>query len=82
MKNEITNLKNVKIGHETAVPEALESKLMDALTPGFWVECDPDEAALAGAFREDALSELDATGSELDGPDSLDGNQHHKEEGV
>ena len=34
----------------------LKEKLLDAQTPGFEVEFDPDEAEQAGAFQEDALS--------------------------
>ncbi len=42
---------------------ALREKLNDALTPGYQAEFDPEEAERAGAFREDALNELDAAGS-------------------
>lgn len=42
------------------------SKLHDALTPGFAAEFSPEEAEVAGAFREDALSEADAFDSALD----------------
>lgn len=42
---------------------ALREKLTDALTPGYQVEFDPEEAVLAGAFHEDALNEVDAAGS-------------------
>ena len=43
--------------------EALREKLADMETPGFEVEFDPEEAELAGAFNEDALSEQDALDS-------------------
>ena len=46
--------------------EALREKMVDALTPGFQVELDPDEAARMGAFTEDALSEQDAQESTED----------------
>ena len=46
--------------------EALREKMVDALTPGFQVELDPDEAARMGAFAEDALSEQDAQESTED----------------
>ena len=57
--------------------EALREKMADALTPGFQVELDPEEAERAGAFVEDALSEQDAQEStedlaELDEPAFLD----------
>lgn len=42
------------------------SKLHDALTPGFAAEFTPAEAEMAGAFREDALSEAEAFDSALD----------------
>ena len=45
---------------------ALREKLADALVPGYYAEFDPDEAAAAGAFAEDALSEEDAADSGLD----------------
>ena len=43
--------------------EALREKLIDAQTPGYQAEFDPDEADRAGAFAEDALSESDALAS-------------------
>lgn len=46
--------------------EALLEKLADASTPGYQVEFDPEEAARAGAFIEDALSEEDAMESSVD----------------
>lgn len=39
---------------------AVTRKLADAETPGARVPFDPDEAELAGAFRETALSPSDA----------------------
>ncbi len=44
----------------------LNEKLSDAMTPGFEVDFDPDEAERAGAFTEDALSEADALDSSVD----------------
>lgn len=46
--------------------DALREKLIDALTPGYPVEFDPEEADQAGAFVEDALSEQDAAESCID----------------
>ena len=43
--------------------EVVREKMKDALTPGFQVEFDPDEAERAGACGEDALSEQDAAES-------------------
>jgi hypothetical protein len=51
-----------------AAGAALREKLTDAETPGFEAELDPEEAALAGAFTEDALSEADARDSAIDLP--------------
>lgn len=45
----------------------VHEKLLDALTPGFQAEFDPDEADRVGAFSEDALDEKDA----LDSSDDL-----------
>lgn len=44
----------------------IQEKLLDALTPGFQAEFDPDEAEWLGAFEEDALSEEDALESRDD----------------
>jgi len=44
----------------------VKEKLIDAMTPGYQVEFDPEEAELAGAFIEDALSEKDALESSID----------------
>jgi len=52
--------------------EALREKLADMETPGFEVEFDPEEAELAGAFVEDALSEQDALDSSPDALGNLD----------
>ena len=58
---------------------ALQEKLHDALIPGFEAEFDPDEAQRAGAFVEDALSEVDAIDSAID----LDGAwAHHASQGA
>lgn len=46
--------------------DALREKLTDALTPGYQVEFDPDEADQVGAFVEEALSEQDAMESAID----------------
>jgi len=51
------------VDDDAAGREAVREKMVDALTPGFQVEFDPDEAERAGAFVEDALSEQDAAES-------------------
>ena len=58
----------LSIDDSVAGAEALPEKLSDALTPGYQVEFDPDEAVRAGAFTEDALSEADAIASDVDLP--------------
>jgi hypothetical protein len=57
-------------GLDTTAAEVLRDKLVDALTPGFEAEFDPYEAVAAGAFAEDALSEVDARASSEDLPDA------------
>lgn len=44
----------------------IADKFTDAETPGYESEFSPDEAAQAGAFVEDALSEADAKDSAID----------------
>lgn len=46
--------------------DAVDEKMADAMTPGFVVEFDPDEADRAGSFREDALDEPAAAESGSD----------------
>ena len=53
-------------GGQTVAAGALREKLLDAMTPGYQAEFDPDEAEQAGAFIEDALSEQDAAESDID----------------
>ncbi|MCW5608875.1 MAG: hypothetical protein KIT26_12625 [Nitrosomonas sp.] len=55
--------------------QVMAQKLFDAQTPGFQAEFDPDEAELLGAFKEDALSEVEALDSSIDQPESTDGGQ-------
>lgn len=47
---------------------AVLEKLADARMPGYLVDFDPHEAEVAGAFREDALSDDDAAASAYDYP--------------
>jgi hypothetical protein len=44
----------------------IRAKFLDAETPGFQAEFDPDEADKAGAFVEDALTETEALDSTPD----------------
>ena len=54
------------VNTEASSEAVIREKLMDAMTPGFQAEFDPDEAEQAGAFFEDALSEEDAMASDVD----------------
>ena len=54
------------VNTETSSKAVIREKLMDAMTPGFQAEFDPEEAYQAGAFIEDALSEEDAMASDVD----------------
>jgi hypothetical protein len=51
--------------------ELVHEKLIDAQAPGFQAQFEADEAELAGAFFEDALTEDDALESAVDVPASL-----------
>ncbi len=48
---------------DAAGAQVLREKLLDAMTPGYQAEFDPEEAERAGAFVESALSEGDALAS-------------------
>jgi len=59
--------------HDATIPsisastaDIVRAKLADALVPAYQAEFDPDEAEMAGAFPEDALSEADALDSTHD----------------
>jgi hypothetical protein len=65
-EQETFNLETLRFDEAVSAAEALREKLSDALLPGYRVECDPEEAERAGAFIEDALSELDAAESAFD----------------
>lgn len=56
---------NVDINHIDGKPP-LDEKMTDILNPGYEVEFDPTEAELAGAFKEEAISEKDAAESSID----------------
>ena len=70
MTAEIT--REITIDDSAAGAAALREKLTDTLTPGYQAEFDPEEAERAGAFREDALTELDAAASTDDLADALE----------
>ncbi|MGS0756905.1 hypothetical protein ACVBEH_21130 [Roseateles sp. GG27B] len=62
----------VPINDPRNAADALRDKLIDAQTPGYQAEFDPEEAERAGAFVEDALSEEDAAASHIDLIDPID----------
>jgi hypothetical protein len=57
--------------YKTDSSSIVDEKLKNALTPGYQVEFDPEEAEEAGAFTEDALNEKDAVESNVDLADAL-----------
>ena len=65
--NKVTPENHITFDDEANARAVLHEKLLDALTPGCQIEFDPDEAYMAGAFFEDALSEEDALASDIDG---------------
>jgi hypothetical protein len=66
MTEQINQQDEVTFNDKANADDALREKLIDALTPGYQVEFDPEEADQAGAFVEDALSEQDAAESCID----------------
>jgi hypothetical protein len=62
----------VPINDPRNAADTLREKLIDAQTPGYQAEFDPEEAERAGAFVEDALSEEDAAASHIDLIDPID----------
>jgi hypothetical protein len=56
----------ITVENAALAPDLVREKLADALTPGYQAEFDPGEADAAGAFVEDALSEVDALASAHD----------------
>ncbi len=65
-EQETFNPEGIRFDAAVNAAEALREKLIDALTPGYQVEFDPEEAERAGAFVEDALSEQAAAESGID----------------
>ena len=60
-----TEFDNQDLQQVPSVADVVKQKLLDAQT-GFTPEFTPDEATLAGAFIEDALSVQEASDSTLD----------------
>jgi len=56
------------MGETIDIEETAAEKMLDAMTPAYEVEFTPEEAELAGAFQEDALSPSDAMESADDDP--------------
>ncbi len=72
----IPKIYNEKTGSDDAmnVTDNFREKLINAETPGFRAECDPNEADCAGVFVEDALSEEDALDTAIDLNDAQSGD--------
>lgn len=66
MTEQTTNHEETMFDGRANAAAVLREKLADAMTPGYQVEFDPDEAERVGAFVEDALSEQDAAASDID----------------
>ncbi len=59
--------KDVVLDAEASGADVVKEKLADAwAVPGYEAEFDPEEAELAGAFVEDAISEAEALNSSPD----------------
>ena len=71
----ITDTAETSLNDHDVRRQVIAQKLVDAQTPGFQAEFDPDEAELLGAFKEDALSEVEALDSSIDQPETVDGGQ-------
>ena len=67
-----TNPDPLYMGDFVEIEEVVVEKMKDAMTPGYEVEFTPEEAEVAGAFEEDALSESDAAESAGDDPQLSD----------
>lgn len=65
-EHNVTNPEESAFEDQVTAVEVLREKMVDAMTPGYQAEFDPDEAERAGAFVEDALSEEDAAESAAD----------------
>ena len=63
---------NTNINANTAQMDIINEKLMDAEIPGFYALFTDEEAALAGVFDDDAISEETALVGSYDNPDLLD----------
>lgn len=59
-----TNL--IQIKTENITDQVVDEKLNDAMTPTAEIEFTPEEAQMAGAFTEDAISVNDAEESQID----------------
>lgn len=53
----------------TSMLHSVIDKLIDAETPGYWSEFTDEEAELAGAFEDDAITEEAAYEASFDNPE-------------
>lgn len=56
----------------TAQMDIINEKLLDAEIPGFYALFTDEEAAIVGAFDDDAISEETALNGSYDNPDLFD----------
>ena len=63
---------NTNITTSATQMDIINEKLMDAEIPGFYALFTDEEAALAGAFDDDAIGEEAALVGSYDNPDLLD----------
>lgn len=69
--NPIDVTSTMRFDDDVTTAATVDEKLADAMVPGFMAEFAPDEAELAGAFAESALSEHDARESAVDFPAAM-----------
>jgi len=63
--NTDTTAERPPVDDSASTTGALREKLIDAQTPGYQAEFDPEKAERAGAFVKDALNEQDAIKSSV-----------------
>lgn len=59
-------INDIEIKTENITDQVVDEKLNDAMTPTTEIEFTPEEAQMAGAFKEDAISVSDAEESQID----------------
>lgn len=62
----LVQINDIEIKTENITDQVVDEKLNDAMTPTTEIEFTPEEAQMAGAFKEDAISVSDAEESQID----------------